>query len=158
MIAYSHRSPVCRAAAASAIFMAGEALIGAGLVLFELVAHDASLKRALSMVLHLGNTFFLLAALTLTAWWASGGAPIRLRRQGVATWLVIVLAARAAAGRIERRDRSAGRHALPGVRTHAEAMAQNLSSASHLFIRLRMLHPEISRSRSITARISSARG
>jgi heme A synthase len=48
--------------------MFAEALVGAGLVLFELVAHDASMKRGLSMILHLGNTFFLLGALTLTAW------------------------------------------------------------------------------------------
>ncbi len=36
-----------RASIASAIFVMGEALIGAGLVLFELVAHDASMKRGL---------------------------------------------------------------------------------------------------------------
>jgi len=34
------------------------------------------------MPLHLLNTFLLLAALTLTAWWASGGAVFRLRGQG----------------------------------------------------------------------------
>ncbi len=38
--------------------MLAEALIGAGLVLFELVAHDASLKRGLTVSLHLINTFF----------------------------------------------------------------------------------------------------
>src|SRR5688572_22134356 len=44
-----------RASVFSSVFIAFEALIGAGLVLFELVAHDASMKRALSMILHLGN-------------------------------------------------------------------------------------------------------
>jgi heme A synthase len=61
-----------RGAAFSTFFIFGEALIGAGLVLFELVAHDASMKRALSMILHLGNTFLLLGALALTAWWTTG--------------------------------------------------------------------------------------
>ena len=42
-----------------------EALIGAGLVLFELVAHNASLKRVFSMSAHLLNTFALLGALCL---------------------------------------------------------------------------------------------
>src|SRR5260370_13603682 len=52
---------VRRGAAATTAFMVAEALIGAALVLFELVAHDASMKRALSVTLHLGNTFLLLA-------------------------------------------------------------------------------------------------
>src|SRR5258708_4475307 len=69
------------AAVATAILMAVEALIGAGLVLFELVAHDASLKRALSMSLHLMNTFLVLGSTALTAWWASGGRPITWRGQ-----------------------------------------------------------------------------
>ena len=34
------------------------------------------------MGLHLTNTFLLLGALTLAAWWASGGANFRLRQQG----------------------------------------------------------------------------
>jgi heme A synthase len=46
-------------------FIIVEALIGAGLVLFELVAHNASLKRVFSMSAHLLNTFALLGALCL---------------------------------------------------------------------------------------------
>jgi heme A synthase len=66
----------------SMVFLVVEALIGAGLVLFEYVAANASLARAFWMAGHLANTFFLLAGLTLTAWWAMGGAPLRLRGQG----------------------------------------------------------------------------
>ncbi len=44
-----------------------EALIGAGLVLFALVGVDRSAYRAFSISLHLVNTLFLLAALTITA-------------------------------------------------------------------------------------------
>jgi heme A synthase len=69
-------------ASLSLFFIITEALLGAGLVLFEWVAHNASVARAISMPLHLLNTFLLLAALTLTAWWASGGAVFRLRGQG----------------------------------------------------------------------------
>ena len=57
----------------SLIFIITEALVGAGLVFFEWVAKDASTGRVKSMSIHLINTFLLLASLTLTAWWASGG-------------------------------------------------------------------------------------
>ena len=62
-------------------------LLGAGLVLFEWVAHNASVGRAISMALHLANTYLLLAAVTMTGWWANQDAhgraqPLRWRGQG----------------------------------------------------------------------------
>ncbi len=86
--AYPRRHRVRRAAIASMIFMIIEALIGAGLVLLELVAYNVSIARAYWMAGHLINTFFLLAALTLTAWWAAGHAGLRLRKQGALPWLL----------------------------------------------------------------------
>lgn len=80
--AYPAGSTVRRGATYSLVFMITEALLGAGLVLFEWVAHNASLARAVSMALHLVNTFLLVAAIALTAWWASGGGRVRLRGQG----------------------------------------------------------------------------
>lgn len=68
-------------AAAAMVLMIMEALLGAGLVLFELVADNASVARAAMMALHLINTFLLIGAITLTAWWASGGGEIRLRQR-----------------------------------------------------------------------------
>lgn len=73
---------VRKAATASLILMVVESLVGAGLVLLELVAHNVSVARAYWMAGHLINTFLLLGALTLTAWWAGGHAPMRLRGQG----------------------------------------------------------------------------
>jgi len=73
---------VRRVAIASVVFMVLEAALGAGLVLFEYVAYNASIARALWMAAHLANTFLLLAMMSLTAWWA-GGRPIpRLRADG----------------------------------------------------------------------------
>jgi heme A synthase len=80
--AYPAGHQVRQGARYSMIFMVTEALLGAGLVLFEWVAMDASLARAISMALHLINTFLLVASITLTAWWASGGARVQLRGQG----------------------------------------------------------------------------
>jgi heme A synthase len=60
-------------AALSLASIVGEALIGAMIVLAEWVADDASLARVVAVPLHLVNTLFLLAALTLTVFWLSGG-------------------------------------------------------------------------------------
>jgi heme A synthase len=138
--AYPRRHVVRRGAIASLSFMLAEALVGAGLVLFGLVARDPSTTRALSMSLHLVNTFLLLAAMTLTAWWASGGARVRLRKQGVLAW---VLGA-ALAGMLFLGTSGAvaalGDTVFP-ARSHAEGFAQDVSAGAHLFLRLRVVHP-----------------
>lgn len=80
---------VRRGAWTSMFFMVTEALLGAALVLFEYVAFDQSIARAYWMAAHLVNTFLLLAALTLTAWWASGHDAWHWRGQGAIRWLII---------------------------------------------------------------------
>ncbi|MCB0131087.1 MAG: COX15/CtaA family protein, partial [Caldilineaceae bacterium] len=59
---YPRGHRVRRGAQASMFFMFTEALVGAGLVLFEYVAHNVSIARAYWMAGHLMNTFLLLAA------------------------------------------------------------------------------------------------
>jgi len=63
---------VRRAAGVSIILMVVESLLGASLVIFGWVDQDASIGRMIVVPLHLANTYLLLGALTLTAWWASG--------------------------------------------------------------------------------------
>ena len=135
-------SAVRAGALASLGFMLAEALIGAGLVLFALVAHDTSLKRALSISLHLTNTFFLLASLALTAWWASGFSTVALRAQGAVRWLLggalastILLGTSGAVAAL-------GDTLFP-ARSLREGLAQDLSTTAHVFLRLRLLHPFI---------------
>src|SRR5262249_10390101 len=72
---------VRRAAALSALFLVTEALIGAGLVLLEYVAHDMRIARGFWVAGHLANTFFLIASLALTAWWSdeARARPVRVR-------------------------------------------------------------------------------
>lgn len=72
----------------SLFFILTEALLGAGLVLFEYVAFDQSVARAFWMAGHLVNTFLLLAALTLTAWGATYRQSWRWRGQGLVGWLL----------------------------------------------------------------------
>ena len=80
--AFPKGSPVRKGALASMVFMLTEGAVGAGLVLLEYVAYNPSIARAFWMAAHLTNTFFLLAALALTAWWASGGHVPRWRGSG----------------------------------------------------------------------------
>jgi len=80
---------------ASLVFIVVEALLGAGLVLFRLVAQDESLARAMVMPLHLANTLILLLCLTLTAHFLSGGAPVaisgRTRTFGTLVALLVLM-------------------------------------------------------------------
>jgi heme A synthase len=129
-----------RGAAWTVVFMLTEAAVGAGLVLFQLVADNATMARAMFMAVHLLNTFVLIAWLTLTAWWVSGGEPVSLRGSGgrvtglaVASCgllLVGVSGAVAALGNTLYPDGSL-----------AEGLAADISPASHFLIRLRILHP-----------------
>lgn len=131
-----------QAAAWSVFFMLTEAAVGAGLVLFEYVAENESIARAQWMAAHLVNTFFLLAAQTLTAWWVSGRSPVAIGGNGrrvvvlavIATGLLLVGASGAVA--------ALGDTLFP-ERTLAEALAADLSPTSHLTIRLRVLHPTL---------------
>jgi len=82
--AFPRGAPVRAGAWASLAFILVEALIGAGLVLFELVGENSSAARAVVIALHLVNTLLLLGALALTAWWAGGAAVPRPRAHGKA--------------------------------------------------------------------------
>ncbi|HEX8338262.1 MAG TPA: COX15/CtaA family protein [Pyrinomonadaceae bacterium] len=77
--AFGRGHAVRRAAAASGLFIVTESLIGAGLVLLRLVGENASVTRAVYLSVHLVNTFLLVAALALTAWWAARGEAERPR-------------------------------------------------------------------------------
>lgn len=125
-----------KAAVWSMIFMITEAAVGAGLVLFELVAHNQSIARALFMATHLVNTFFLLAAMTLTAHFASGGAPFRVRGQGsTGQNLVLGFAGLLMAG-------VSGAVAALGDTLYLSGAA--LSATGELLVQLRVFHPYLS--------------
>jgi len=135
-------SSVRKAAILSMVFMITEALVGAGLVLFELVAEDTSTARAVSISIHLINTFLLLAFLTLTAWWSSGGKPIELRKKDVSVWLLgvgfIGMLILGVSGALT----ALGDTLFP-VSSLTEGVRQDFSSTAHFLVRLRVLHPII---------------
>jgi heme A synthase len=133
-------SPARRAAGFSMGFMITEALLGAGLVLFKLVADDASTARALAMSVHLVNTFLLLASLALTAHFASGGAPPSLRGQGAVGALLMAGAAAFCLLGVSGAVTALGDTLFPAA-SLSDGLAQDLSPGAHAFVRLRALHP-----------------
>ena len=134
--------PARGAALATLAFMLAEAAVGALLVVFELVADNRSMARALFMATHLVNTFLLLGALALTAHFASGGGPVRLRGQG---GLLAVLGAGLAGLLITGTSGAVaalGDTLFPAASLQA-ALAQDLSPTAHLLLRLRLLLPAL---------------
>jgi len=155
--------PLRRGAILSLVFTLSEAAVGAGLVLFKLVAHDESLARALAISTHLLNTLLLLASLTLAAH-AAGAFRTAASAAGAADLAASGTAAVAQVvgrGR-EGRPRPAWSFALALAATMAiaatgavaalgdtlfpatslgQGLAQDLSPASHLLLRLRTVHP-----------------
>jgi heme A synthase len=131
-----------RAAAWSMIFMITEAAVGAALVLFQLVADNASMARALFMSAHLTNTFLLIGSLALAAYWLSGGDRVDLQGRGAtavrygAGALAIILAG------ISGAVAALGDTLYPAG-SLAQALTAELSPASHFLVRLRLFHPGI---------------
>ena len=131
---------VRRAAWASLFFMVTEALVGAGLVLLELVAHNDSIARAVYLGVHLVNTFLLLAALTLTAWWGSGRpAPVRPVDWRRLAPLLLTLGGLLLVG-VTGAVTALGDTLFPAG-SLAEGMRQDTSPTAHILLRLRVLHP-----------------
>ncbi|MGO9834374.1 MAG: COX15/CtaA family protein [Polyangiaceae bacterium] len=140
LYAYPKGHRIRGSAAVAMALMAGEALIGAGLVLFELVAHDASMTRALSTSVHLVSTFLLLASMTLTAWWASGGQALDPRGQRAAGLaLAVPLAGMLLVG-ASGAVTALGDTLFPSASV-AAGLAQDFAPGAHLFVKLRAIHP-----------------
>ncbi len=122
-----------------------EALVGAGLVLFKLVAHDASVYRAVAISTHLANTFLLLAALTMTAHLASGGKNIRWSGQGAIGGAIGLALAAALLLGITGAVTALGDTLFPPSSV-MQGIHQELSPTAHFLQRVRPLHPFIAMS------------
>jgi heme A synthase len=129
---------ISRAAAASLFFMVTEALLGAGLVLFKYVGADQSVGRAIYLSAHLVNTLLLLAAMALTAWWASGHRAIHVSGPNATLLSTALLAALliAITGAI-----TALSDTLFPVASLRNGFAADFSSNSPTLLRLRVIHP-----------------
>jgi heme A synthase len=138
--AFPARHPARRAASASMFFMVTEALVGAGLVLFEMVATNKSAARALWMSAHLTNTFLLLASMALTLYFAYGRPAPRLSGQGARGVLVAGSALGLLAVGVAGAVVALGDTLFP-ARSLVEGMVADVTPGAHFLVRLRVLHP-----------------
>lgn len=130
--------PARRTVVWASIAIVGEALIGAAIVFYEWVADDSSVARVIAVPLHLVNTFLLLAALTLTAWFLSGGEHLAVRG-APRRWVILgaaALVAIAGTGAV-----TALADTLFPSESVADGLAAVIASTEHFLTRLRVLHP-----------------
>ncbi len=129
----------------SAIFLVIEALLGAGLVIFEMVADNPSVARGWWMAAHLANTFILLGWMVLTVWfgWRHDAHPPRATRtrrlvivKFVAALLLLILSGSSGA------VAALGNTLFP-AETLAGGFAMDFDPDSHILVRLRVWHPVI---------------
>ena len=134
--------PVRKGLVASGIFIVTEALLGAGLVLFQLVEENSSIARAFAVALHLANTFLLVGSLTLSAYWASGGRGLQLKGQGVKVWLLagglLGMLLIGMSGAVT----ALGDTLFPVI-SLAEGITADMDPNAHFLVRLRVYHPII---------------
>jgi heme A synthase len=134
--------PARLGAAAAVFFMLTEAALGAGLVLFRLVADNATMARAMFVAAHLVNTFILLKALTLTAWWLDGRPRAALGRRPLIAAVLIALGLAVLFTGASGAVAALGDTLFPSG-SFAEGLRADLSATSHALIRLRVWHPAI---------------
>jgi cytochrome c oxidase assembly protein subunit 15 len=138
--AHAKGHPVRRAAVMQLVFMLTEGAVGAGLVLLKYVADNPSTARAFWMAAHLINTFLLIGAQTLTAWYSGGRSRLVLRGQGLAGALVGTgLSALTLLG-VTGAIAALGDTLFPAS-SLAQGIQQDMSEAAHLLVRLRVVHP-----------------
>lgn len=139
---YLPGSNVRKAVIFALVFTVFEALVGAWLVLFRLVEDNDSVHRAIMMMIHLVNTFLLLASLAITAWLATFTDIKKLEVKGTNGLLVvigcIVILFLGASGAIT----ALGDTLFPSA-SLAEGIQADFSSTAHLLIRMRIYHPGI---------------
>lgn len=135
------RHPMRWATAIGLVLMLTEALIGAGLVLFRMVADNVSEARGLWISAHLVNTFLLLAAQGTTVWFVEGGKRPRRPRVGEALVVGGTLVGMLLVG-MSGAIAALGDTLFP-LGSWSEALREDFSPTAHLFVRLRIYHPAL---------------
>jgi len=139
----SHR--VTWAAVVTLAFIVFEALIGAGIVLKELVGDDDSVARAVVISLHLVNTLMLMAAAALTAAWSASDSPPHRDRHipSGARWVLGAALAALIVTSMTGAVTALGDTLFP-VEIEGTLLSQvtsELSRTNHFLVRLRVFHP-----------------
>ncbi len=130
-----------KAAVISFFFIITEALVGAGLVLTGNTAEAITPYRPYWAIGHLINTFILLAGLTLTAWFASGGKPPNLRKHPKVTALLALSVAGILFVGITGAIAALSNMLFEPSGSLMEGLQKDFSADSHILLRLRIFHP-----------------
>jgi protoheme IX farnesyltransferase len=138
--AYEKKHPVRIGAVFVVIFTLIEAWIGRHLVSNGLVGENTSVERAFWLSLHLVNTFSLLAAIALTAWWASGASRIQLRGQGAMGFGVISCLLLTMGLGVTGALAALGDTLFPSD-SLIEGIKQDFSATAHYLLKVRPYHP-----------------
>ena len=134
---------VFKTAVVSLIFVITEALVGAGLVLTGNTAESLTAARPFWMAGHLINTFILLAFLSLTAWFASGGKPFSFKARPRTLFLLLLAIVGILFVGISGSVAALSSMIFPSE-SLTEGLAKDFSAASHILLRLRVSHPILS--------------
>ena len=129
------------ATGAAMVLVLNEALLGALLVLLQLVGHNASAGRAIYLCFHFANTLLLLAALALAAEFLTrprARANTALRH-GMLVFPALGMLATLAVG-VSGSLAALGDTLFPST-SLAGAFHQDFSPAASLLLRLRWIHP-----------------
>ncbi|HSN92665.1 MAG TPA: COX15/CtaA family protein [Anaeromyxobacteraceae bacterium] len=136
--AFPRGHPTRAASVAALAFMLAEAAVGAGLVLFGLVARDTSAARGWVMAVHHVNTFLLLGSLAVAAFAADRPVGLDPRGRGAAGGLLVAALAALLLAGVTGAVAALGDTLFPEVH-FAEGL--RLEGEATVLLRLRVLHP-----------------
>lgn len=139
---YPAGNRIRKAAVLALIFVILEAIVGAGLVLFQLVKDNDSVARAIVIAFHLINTYFLLGSILLVYIWSKNGPEFKLPAIRLSKIFIIFvtigLLILGSSGAIT----ALGDTIFPSG-SLSEGLLQDFDNANHFLIQLRIYHPLI---------------
>ncbi len=140
--AFPKKHVVRTGALLTTFFVLTEGAIGAGLVIFEKVAQDKSTAHVVSLAVHLVNTFLLVACISLTAWWASGGKRPSWTKAGNVRWYLVAGLLGTILLGVSGAITALGDTLYPAA-SLAEGLRADLSSAVPFVVQFRKYHPAL---------------
>lgn len=136
---YTRKSTIFKWALAALAFVLLEGFLGRMLVVQDWVVDNVSVMRAIAVAIHLVNTYFLLASLTITAW-LGNKREIKLRRLRIAKYLIFFGIALAITFSAMGAVTALGDTLFPSNAISFD-FQKNFDPTNNFLIRLRVIHP-----------------
>jgi len=136
---YTRKSTIFRWALIALAFILFEGFLGRMLVIQDWVADNVSVMRAIAVAVHLINTYFLLASLTITAW-LGNKKEIEFRKLRIANILIIIGLTLAIIFSAMGAVTALGDTLFPSKAISFD-LQKNFNPTNNFLIRLRVIHP-----------------